>query len=143
MKKNIVLFFSFLSMIFYACSNNESGGTVVAPGESDPYIIDANLCTGITNNFPSGITNYFYPGERAYLWVHWANVSKGQTVTAEWWDPSNDKDSEYSTTFQSSSTKQISINYLDLGSFASTGEWQVKLYLDNSFMRSYRFVVGN
>jgi hypothetical protein len=137
--KYLVLLFA---LFFIACEKNETGGTVVAPGENDPYIIDAVLCTGIYNNYPSGITNYFYQGERVNLWVNWANVAKGQKVTVEWWKPGNNKDSEYSAYFQSTATRQISINYLDLSNFATTGEWIAKLYMDDKFMRSYRFVVG-
>jgi hypothetical protein len=142
MKKILTLLF-LMVMIFVSCDKNDTGGTVLAPGENDPYIIEAVLCTGIYNNFPSGITNYFYQGERVNLWVHWANVSKGQKVTVEWWKPGNNKDSEYSANFQSTANKQISINYLDLSSFATTGEWTAKLFLDDKFMRSYRFIIGN
>jgi hypothetical protein len=142
MKKVVPVLIFFLIFVFYACNKSESGGTVIAPGENDPYIIDAVLCTGIFNNLPSGITSYFYTGEKVNLWVHWANVTKGQRVTAEWWNPNNSKENEYTTTFQSTANKQISINYLELSSFATKGEWQVKLFLDNSFMRSYRFIVG-
>ena len=108
----------------------------------DAYIIDATLCTGIENSVPSGITNYFFTGERVNLWVTWANVSKDQKVTAEWYDPNGIKISEYSLNFQSNSDRQISISYLDLSTLANKGEWLVKLYLNNRFMRSYRFTVN-
>jgi hypothetical protein len=141
MKKHL-FFLCILSLILVSCGKNDTGGTVLAPGENDPYIIEADLCTGIYNNFPSGITDYFYTGERVNLWVYWANVSNGQKVTVEWWSPGNNKDSEFSVSFQSTANRQISVNYIDLSSFASTGEWIAKLYLNNSFMRSYRFTVS-
>jgi hypothetical protein len=140
--KKILPFLVIFSLVLLSCGKNETGGSVVAPGENDPYIIDAVLCTGIYNNFPSGITNYFYQGERINLWVNWANITKGQKITVEWWRPGNNKDSELSRYFESSANRQISINYLDLSSFATTGEWIAKLYLDDRFMRSYRFIVG-
>ena len=143
MKKILFPFFLVLLIFLASCDSNNSGGTVVAPGDTDAYIIDAALCTGITNNFPSGITNNFYTGDKVNLWIHWANVTKGQRVTVEWWTPGNSKTSEYTSQFQSTASKQISIHYLDLGSFASTGEWVAKVYLDDKFIRSYLFIVGS
>ena len=142
MNKIILFVILAFSLIFYSCDKSKSGGEVVTPGVDDAYIIDATLCTGIENSVPSGITNYFFTGERVNLWVTWANVSKDQKVTAEWYDPNGIKISEYSLNFQSNSDRQISISYLDLSTLANKGEWLVKLYLNNRFMRSYRFTVN-
>lgn len=136
---SILLSFGF---IFVSCNGSSSGGEVVTPGIEDAYIIDAALCTSIENNLPSGITNYFFTGERVNLWVNWGNIIKGQKVKAEWYKPNNEKQAEYTVAFQSNAERQISINYLDLSSFADKGEWLVRLYIDSRFMRSYRFTVN-
>lgn len=142
MKKILALILFFGSFILISCKDTTSGGEVVTPGALDAYIIDAALCTSVENSLPAGITNYFFTGERVNLWVNWANVAKGEKVTAEWYDPDNSKKSEYSVTFQSNADRQISVTYLDLATFASKGEWLVKLYIDDRFMRSYRFTVN-
>ncbi|HEY9186618.1 MAG TPA: hypothetical protein VIR55_01815 [Ignavibacteria bacterium] len=131
-----------VSFVFTNCNQTSGGGEVLTPGSEDPYIIDAVLCTSIENNSPSGITTNFYLGERVYLWVLWANVVKDDKVISVWYDPDNFKKSEYSVVFQSNANRQISISYLDISNFATKGEWIVKLYLNNHFMRSYRFYVN-
>jgi hypothetical protein len=142
MKKTLMLLIFICSFIIISCKETTSGGEVVTPGTTDTYIIDAALCTDIENSLPSGITNYFFTGERINLWVNWANTTKGQNVTAEWYDPNNSKSSEYNITFQSNADRQISICYVDVSTIATKGEWLVKLYIDNRFMRSYRFTVN-
>jgi hypothetical protein len=142
MKQIIFLLFLTGALIFAGCNGSSSGGEVVTPGVEDAYIIDAALCTGIENNLPSGITNYFFTGERVNLWVTWGNITKGQKVKTEWFDPQDEKISEYTVAFQSNAERQISISYLDISSFADKGEWIVRLYIDSRFMRSYRFTVN-
>jgi hypothetical protein len=142
MKKITLFVILILSVIFYSCDGSTSGGEVITPGVDDAYIVDAALCTGIENSAPSGITNYFFTGERVNLWVTWANVAKDQKVTAEWYQPDNTKLTDYTLYFQSNAERQISISYLDFSSLAAKGEWIVKLYLNNRFMRSYRFTVN-
>ena len=131
-----------LSFSLISCGNSDSVSNVIVPGENDAYIIDAALCVRTENNLPYGITNYFIRGNDVYLWIHWANVTKDQKVVIEWRTPNDSKESESSVTLQSTTTKQITIHRLGLSSFASTGEWQVKIYLNNAFMRSYYFNVG-
>ena len=137
----ILIFFA-LSFHFINCNQTSGGGEVLTPGSDDPYIIDAVLCTSIENNSPSGITTNFFLGERVYLWILWSNVVKDDKVISVWYDPDNFKKSEYSVVFQSNANRQISISYLDISNFATKGEWIVKIYLNNHFIRSYRFYVN-
>jgi hypothetical protein len=142
MKKILFIIFILFSFCFISCDKSDSVSNVVVPGDNDPYIIDAALCVRIENNLPYGITNYFILGKDVYLWVHWANVTKDQKVIVEWRNPDDNKEAESSVTFQSTTNKQVTLHKLNLSAFAKTGEWQVKIYLNNSFMRSYYFNVG-
>lgn len=124
------------------CYKPDTGGTTVSPDATESYIIDAVLCTSIENNRPAHITNIFLLGEKVNLWIHWANVKTGQTVTTEWYDPNGYKRSEHSIKFQGREDRQISISYIDANSFTLTGDWLVKIYLDNKFIRSYLFSIN-
>lgn len=142
MKKYYCIIFLIALCSIVGCDSPEAGGGTVSPNATETYIIDAVLCTSIEINRPAHITNIFLPGERVNLWVHWANVKIRQTVTAEWYDPDGYKVSEYSITFQGREDRQISICYIDTHRTSKTGEWLVKIYLDDIFMRSYLFSIN-
>ena len=142
MKKYYFILFLIAICSLVGCTASDSGGNTVAPDATETYIIDAVLCTSIENNKPAQITNTFFLGERVNLWIYWANVKTGQTVTAEWYDPNGYQRNEHTVTFQAREDRQISITYLDMYSTAATGDWLVKVYLDDIFVRSYLFSVN-
>jgi len=125
------------------CKEAKTGGDVVSPNMTDTYIIDAVLCVSIEDNKPVSITNFFLVGERINLWIHWANVKTGQIIRTTWHDPSNKQIGESSIIFQAREDRQISISYIDLNrASTATGEWLVKVFLDDVFVRSYLFTVS-
>ena len=136
----VMLIIALCSMV--GCDDPKAGGGTVSPDATESYIIDAVLCTAIENNSPVSITNIFLPKERVNLWIHWANVRTGQTVTTTWHEPNGSKVGENTITFQGREDRQISISYVDLNNTTTHGEWLVKVFLDGKLMRSYLFVVN-
>ena len=142
MKKYCYIVFLIALCCIFGCTNPDAGGGTVSPDATEAYIIDAVLCTSIENGSPAHITNFFFFGERVNLWIHWANVRTGQTVTAVWRDPNGVKRNEHSITFQGRDDRQISISYIDMNTTAAGGDWLVEVYLNDKFMRSYIFSVN-
>ena len=142
--KKLFLIISLIALCFtVGCEGAKTGGDVVSPGMTDPYIIDAVLCVSIEDGKPVSITNLFLLGERINLWIHWANVKTGQTIKTTWHDPSNKQVGESNIIFQAREDRQISISYIDLNKTSTvTGEWLVKVFLDGVFMRSYLFTIS-
>jgi len=123
------------------CSATKGGGgSVVEPEESEPYIIEALLCSDVTqDNKPVGVSDIFAVGSRIYLWVDWANIKGLHSVEVYWFDPNGDQQFHDRREFDSQTDRQITYFYIETTYSAPQGWWLVEIFLDGKFMRSLAF----
>jgi hypothetical protein len=136
-----------LAPVLIGCEGKSGGSSSVSPFEGEPMIVDSALALDVVDNRPNGITDTFRSDDsRIYLWIYWINVEGSHTVRVEWFSPEEEtgappyfKKTEY---FTSGGGEQITWFYLErpTGGF-TRGEWEVYVYLDGSFERSYLFYV--
>lgn len=133
--------------LMLGCGEKSGGAGSVSPLEGEPMILDAVLALDVVDDRPNGITDTFRTDdERIYLWIYWVNVEGRHTVRVEWFTPSQGVDEPpYLKTvehFNSRTGDRITWFYIDRppGGF-ERGEWQVFIYLDNLFERSFIFYV--
>ena len=133
--------------VLTGCESQSGGSSSISPFKGEPMIVDSVLSLDVVDNRPNGITDTFRSDdERIYLWIYWINVEGSHNVRVEWFSPeqgTGEPPYYKSTEYFTSSGEQITWFYLEkpAGGFAR-GEWEVYVYLDNSFERSYLFYVG-
>lgn len=125
-------------MFLLGC-NNKSG---VVGGESNvesgPILIDAVLCLNIIDGQPARITEYFYYNDTVNVYTLWENVEDTGHVYFYFISPDGIvRDSSllllYPSRFSTCITSYIPKNI--------EGEWEVLIYLNDTFKRSMLFTL--
>lgn len=133
--------------LLIGCEAGSGGGDSASPFADEPLIIDSAMTLDVVDGRPNGITNFFRSDdELIYLWTYWINVEGNHTVTVEWFAPSQGADEEpyfrKVESFTSNSEDRMIWFFINrpAGGF-ETGEWEVYVYFDGLFERSYIFYV--
>ena len=137
--KRVIFMLSF--MILFASCTRKSG---VIGGESNvqegPILVDATLSLDFVDGNPAKITDYFYFGDTVCVYTLWENVQDTETVYFYFVDPNGyTRDSinlplyphEFSTCITSYIPDHIE------------GDWEVIIFLNNTFKRSLLFTLQN
>lgn len=88
---------------------------------------------------------YFTHSVKAYLWVRVTDVSPGQTIRFEWFDPENYPLAISSITVESAEVEEYWEGIAIEGSLPeqSPGTWTVKLYIDDELKVTETFYIIN
>lgn len=136
--RNLLLLLIF--MLLFASCNTESG---VVGGESNteegPVLVDAVLSLDIIDGQPARVTDYFYFDDTVNVYTLWESVRDTETVYFYFIDPDGlVQDSSalllYPHEFSTCITSYIPER--------KAGEWEVLIYLENSFKRSLLFTLS-
>ena len=126
-------------LIFVSCSESQKDSGTTTPSTLEPYIIDAILCLGVINGKPAGITNVFTADDIVHIWIEWDNIYDENTVSVNWLEPDGHLEAADEVTFNSRNGRKVTWFSLDPGSPADVGFWEIEIFLNGEFQRSYLF----
>lgn len=127
--------------IMFTCSESQKDSGTTTPSTLEPYIIDAILCLGVVNGNPAGITNIFTTDDVIYIWIEWDNIYDENTVSVNWLEPDSDLETTDRITFNSRNGRKVTWFALNPGSPTETGFWEIEIFLNGEFKRSYLFEI--
>ncbi|GEM_PF-3268814 len=131
----------FLWMFLFISCNGERG---VVGGESNveegPVLIDATLSLEIVDGQPAKVTDYFYIDDTVNVYTLWEDVPDTETVYFYFVDPDGDVRDSLNLPLYPHKFSTCIASYIP---YSDEGDWEVLIFLNNTFKRSLLFTLAS